>query len=188
MGDHIIDSNVLLVAGAQHPGSPFKDSDVPAEQKQKVLNWLIKFREDTQRRVVLDGLWKIWAEYRHQMTSQDLGLLVVTEKLQSSLIRFVDVAYNKHGHGCLPPDLEEVVKDPSDRKFVAAALIDLAGGGQSTIINAVDTDWCDWESAQACRGSYRTCDRRLVSRQVARKSGSVESAAAGATSEGATRR
>jgi len=38
-----------------------------------------------------------------------------------------------------------VIHDPPDRKFVAAALIDLSDGGHSTIINAVDTDWCDWE-------------------------------------------
>src|ERR1017187_10632852 len=41
MGDHIIDTNVLLVASARHPGSPFKDSEVPAEQQQVVLNWLM---------------------------------------------------------------------------------------------------------------------------------------------------
>ena len=146
MGDHIIDTNVLLVASAQHPGSPFKDSHVPAGQQQVVLDWLMAFRNDRQRWVVLDGLWKIWEEYNHKMTGQDIGLLVVTEKLQS-LVRFVDVAYDRHGHGCLPPELEKVVHDPSDRKFVAAALADLSGGGQSTIINAVDTDWCDWEDA-----------------------------------------
>jgi hypothetical protein len=147
VGDHVIDTNVLLVASARHPGSPFKDSQVPAEQQQVVLDWLMKFRRDAGGRVVIDGLWRIWTEYHHKMTGQDLGLLVVTEKLQSDLVRFVEVAYNEHGHGCLPPDLEEVVHDLSDRKFVAAALIALAEGGQISIINAVDTDWCMWENA-----------------------------------------
>ena len=147
MGDHIIDTNVLLVASAQHPGSPFKDSGVPAEQQQNVFNWLMTFRKDGQRKVVLDQFFRIWEEYHHKMTGQDIGLLVVTEKLQLGLVRFVDVAYDRHGHGCLPPKLEKVVKDPSDRKFVATALIDLSDGGQSTIINAVDSDWCDWEDA-----------------------------------------
>ena len=147
MGDHIIDTNVLLVASARHPGSPFKDSQIPAEQQQVVLDWLMAFRTDHNRKVVLDQFFRIWEEYNNKMTGQDIGLLVVAEKLQSALIRFVDVAYNEHGHGRLPPDLEKVVEDPSDRKFVAAALIDLSGGGQSTIINAVDTDWCDWETS-----------------------------------------
>ena len=127
MGDHIIDTNVLLVASARHPGSTFKDSQVPAEQQQMVLDWVMEFRKDGQRKMVLDRLWRIWTEYHHKMTGQDLGLLVVTEKLQSDLVRFVDVAYDEHGHGCLPPDLEEAVHDLSDRKFVAAALIDFGG-------------------------------------------------------------
>ena len=147
MGDHIIDTNVLLVASAQDPGSPFKDSAVPAEQQLVVLKWLMKFRADRQRKVVLDQFFKIWEEYNHKMTGQDLGLLVVMEKLQSASVRFVDVAYDEHGHGCLPPELENVIHDRSDRKFVAVAHIDRCQGGQSTIVNAVDTDWYDWEEA-----------------------------------------
>jgi hypothetical protein len=145
VSDHIIDTNVLLVASAQHPDSPFDDSQVPAEQQQVVLDWLMAFRKDGQRQVVLDGLWKIWEEYNNKMTGQDIGLLVVSEKLQSSLVRIVDVAYDTNGHGCLPPKLEMVVHDRSDRKFVAVALKDRSQGGESTIVNAVDSDWCDWE-------------------------------------------
>ncbi len=148
MADHIIDTNVLLVASARHPDSPFKDSQVPAEQQQIVLDWLMAFRTDRQRMVVLDLSFKIWDEYHHQMVrGQDIGSLVIAEKLQLSLVRFVDIAYDQHGVGCLPPDLEKVVHDRSDRKFVAAALIDLSTGDRSTIVNAVDTDWCDWEEA-----------------------------------------
>jgi hypothetical protein len=148
VADHIIDTNVLLVASARHPGSPFKDSQVPPEQQQEVLNWLMAFRTDGQRKVVLDLSFKIWDEYHHQMIrGQDIGSLVMAEKLQLSLVRFIDIAYDEHGDGRLPLELEKVVHDRSDRKFVAAALIDLSEGGQSTIINAVDTDWCDWEEA-----------------------------------------
>lgn len=147
MRDCIIDTNVLLVASAQHPGSPFKDSDVPAAQQCVVLEWLMGFRRDGQRRVVLDELWRIWEEYNHKLTAQDIGLLVVTEKLQATLVRFVDVAYDKHGHGRLPKELETIVHDLADRKFVAVALGDLAHGNESTIINAVDGDWHDWEQA-----------------------------------------
>jgi hypothetical protein len=146
--DHIIDTNVLLVASARHPDSPFQDSQVPAEQQQIVLDWLMTFWKDHQRKVVLDARFKIWDEYHHQMIrGQDIGSLVMVEKLTLSLVRFIDIAYDERGVGCLPPELEKVVHDRSDRKFVAAALIDLSEGGQSTIINAVDTDWCDWEEA-----------------------------------------
>ena len=147
MGDCIIDTNVLLVASAKDPTSPFRNSDhVPAEQQQIVLDWLMEFRKDVQRKLVLDQSFKIWDEYHNQMTrGQDIGSLVVAEKLQSA--RFVDVDYDKNGYGCLPQELETVIHDLSDRKFVAAALSDLANGDQSKIVNAVDSDWCDWEAA-----------------------------------------
>jgi hypothetical protein len=144
MGDDIVETNVLLVASARDPSSPFKDCDhVSSEQQQKVLDWLMEFGNDGQREMVLDRSFKIWEEYRHKMTDQDLGLQVVKEKLQFA--RFIDISYDKDGHGCLPAELEKVVHDRSDRKFVAVAWIDRSQGGESTIVNAVDSDWCDWE-------------------------------------------
>ena len=143
MGDHIIDTNVLLVASARDPNSPFADcNQATPQQQQIVLDWLMAFRTDRQRQVVIDQPFKIWEEYHNKMTGQDIGLMVVMEKLQFA--RFVDIAFDDNGHACLPADLEEVVHDRSDRKFVAAAL---SAGGQSTIVNAVDTDWCDWQKA-----------------------------------------
>ena len=146
MADHIIDTNVLLVASAQDPTSPFKDSHhVPAEQKLIVLDWLMDFRKDSQCKVVLDPYHKhgIWVEYNRQMTGQDIGLLVVTEKLQFA--RFVHIAFDRNGHGLLPDELEDV--DRSDRKFVALALKDLADGGSSTIVIACDRGWYNCEEA-----------------------------------------
>lgn len=141
MGDYIIDTNVLLVASARDPDSPFGNcNQATLRQQQDVLDWLMAFRADGQRNVVLDQFFKIWEEYNNKMTGQDIGLMIVTEKLQFA--RFVDIEFDENGHACLPADLEEVVHDRSDRKFVASAL---SAGGQSTIVNAVDTDWCDWQ-------------------------------------------
>jgi hypothetical protein len=64
VGDHIIDTNVLLVASAQHEDSPFRDSDVPVWQQRLVLDWLMAFRADCQCKVVLDQFFKIWEELR----------------------------------------------------------------------------------------------------------------------------
>jgi hypothetical protein len=147
VGDHVIDTNVLLVASAGHPGSPFIESNVPPEQQRIVLDWLMAFRTDRRRNVVLDGLWKIWKEYHHKMTGQDIGLLVVTEKLQSVSVRTVDILYDKHGHGCLPKELEKVVHDRADRKLVAVAMAYMATEGECNIVNACDSDWYDWEEA-----------------------------------------
>ncbi len=147
MTDYIIDTNVLLVASAQHPGSPFKGSNAPPEQMQAVLNWLMAFRKNGRLKVVLDPYLKhgIWEEYHRKMTGQDIGLMVVMEKLQFA--RFVDIEFDGNGHACLPHDLEKVIHDPADRKFVAVAWTDLSEGEESSIINAVDTDWCVWEKA-----------------------------------------
>ena len=147
MSDCIIDTNVLLVASASDPSSPFGDSDhVPLDHQELVLKWLIDFRVDGQRKLVLDQSFKIWDEYHNQMTrGRDIGSLIVTEKLQSA--RFVDIEFDEHGHGALPRGLEQIFHDLSDRKFVATALADLANGDRSTIINAVDSDWCGWEAS-----------------------------------------
>jgi hypothetical protein len=145
MTHHIIDTNVLLVASAHHPDSPFQESSLPAELMQQVLDWLMAFRKDGRRTVVLDQFFKIWDEYHNKMTGQDIGLMVVTEKLQTAVV--VDIEYDRDGHGRLPPGLEVVVHDRSDRKFVAVALEHLSQGGKSTIVNAVDTDWHAWDTA-----------------------------------------
>ena len=63
MGDHIIDTNVLLLASAHHPDSPFKDSDVHIKHLLDVFNWLTEFQKDGQRNMVIDQFWKIMAEY-----------------------------------------------------------------------------------------------------------------------------
>jgi hypothetical protein len=48
VADCIVDTNVLLVASAQHPGSPFDDSNVPEVHMQVVLDWLMAFRKDSR--------------------------------------------------------------------------------------------------------------------------------------------
>jgi hypothetical protein len=40
----------------------------------------------------------------------------------------------------------------NDKKFVGAALLDISDGGQSTIINAVDSYWCDLEDVLVYHG------------------------------------
>ncbi len=137
MADHVLDTNVLLVASAVHPASPFDDSDLPAELLERVLYWLGDFRADTGRHLVLDELFKIYDEYRNKLTDQDYGLMVINEKMQHAC--FVDVKY-ANGHAVVPPAFAAF--DPSDRKFLAAHLCDVAN---STLVNATDTDWLEIE-------------------------------------------
>jgi hypothetical protein len=147
MPDHVIDTNVLLVASAAHPYSPFDDTHVPASERQTVLNWLVAFRNDSNRTLVLDGVFRIYDEYRHKMTEQDLGLLVIHDKMAGSRFRQVDIEYEADGTAVVPEDFADL--DRSDRKFLATALADHS---HSTIVNATDSDWFAIEDACAQHG------------------------------------
>lgn len=145
MADHLVDTNVLCAASTADPGSRYGGTDhVPPEALKLALDWLAAFRRDRSRSLVLDRTFFIMREYRNKLTDQDLGLLVVMEKLRTA--RFHAVEFDQDGHAVLPETLAGVVHDLSDRKFVAVALAD---GGRSTIVNACDTDWYDWEQALA---------------------------------------
>jgi len=143
--DQVVDTNVLLVASAAHPFSPFDDTHVPRDQQLQVFEWLDAFRLDPARRLVLDDLFEIYEEYRHKLTEQDFGLLVVHEKMQA--LRQVTIAWDPDGRAVVPEAFAAF--DPSDRKFLAAALTD---PGSIAIVNASDTDWFEIEAALAEAG------------------------------------
>lgn len=136
--DSVIDTNVLLVASAADPYSPFGDSHVPIDQQQVVFNWLAEFSADSGRKLVLDESHRIIAEYRKKMGDQDYGLRVVFEKLQDT--RWVVVEWD--AEVARVPDAVRGL-DLSDRKFVAAALTDRHS---IAIVNATDSDWLEHES------------------------------------------
>lgn len=138
VADHVIDTNVLLVASAADPFSPFGDSDLPRELQEQVFEWLVAFRGDQTRQMVWDTLWRIYEEYRHRMTDQDYGLQVVAEKMASA--RFIDVDYDANHVAVVPAEYD--CFDPSDRKFLAVLLAD---EGRCSLVNATDTDWLDIE-------------------------------------------
>lgn len=147
MSDRVIDTNVLLVASAAHPSSPFEDSHVPVERQQEVFEWLRAFREDGAERVVLDDDFRIYDEYRHKLTDQDYGLQVIHQKMQAFLLRSVAVSYDVDDHAIVPERFHRF--DPSDRKFLAAALRDPA---TISVVNASDTDWLEIEDELASAG------------------------------------
>lgn len=134
MADHVIDTNVLLVASAADPGSPFSDTHVPVPERKIVFDWLVAFRKN-DRRLVLDSLWKIYKEYLKKMTAQDYGLQVVHEKMRAAF-RQVEIQCATDGMVMVPAEFNAL--DSDDRKFLAVALAD---EGRSTIVNATDPDW-----------------------------------------------
>jgi hypothetical protein len=138
MNDCVIDTNVLLVASAAHPYSPFSDSHVPLSEQRKVLDWLKEFRVDASRRLVLDGSSLIYQEYRNKLTDQDYGLQVVHEKMQD--LRSVDLDWDGDDNAIVPKAFSEI--DRSDRKFLATALTEPSA---IMIVNATDSDWLEFE-------------------------------------------
>lgn len=144
MKDHVVDTNVLLVASAAHPYSPFDDTHVPDAGQKQVFEWLKAFHGDCGRHLVLDDRLKIYEEYRNKLTDQDYGLQVVKEKMQ--MLRFAEIAWD--GEMAVVPEAFRQF-DPSDRKLLAAALTDPSG---ISIVNAADTDWLEIEEALAAAG------------------------------------
>lgn len=145
--DHVVDTNVLLVASAAHPFSPFDHSDVPADLQEEVFEWLAAFRADGSRKMVWDDWFKIYDEYRNKLSDQDFGLQVVKEKMATAA-RFVPVDYDGDGNGVVPAPFASF--DPSDRKLLAALLFDTA---QTSLVNATDTDWLEIEDELHAAGA-----------------------------------
>ncbi|MGH9891600.1 MAG: hypothetical protein ACREA0_06390 [bacterium] len=147
MNDHVVDTNVLLVASAAHPHSPFDDTHVPIAEQRAVFEWLSAFRGDSCRQLVLDELFEIYKEYRNRLTDQDFGLQVVAEKLNS--VRQVWLDRDADGAVVVPDPSRHF--DPSDHKLLAAALTDAP---TISIVNACDSDWPQIEAELLAAGIH----------------------------------
>lgn len=146
MKDCVVDTNVLLVASAVHPYSPWDDANhVPIDEQQTVLEWLMDFRADANRHIALDDLFAIYDEYRNKLTDQDYGLQVVHEKMQT--MRQVTLEWDDDEAAVVPEEFRTF--DRSDRKFLAAALSDPK---MIAIVNAADTDWLYFEEELRAAG------------------------------------
>ncbi len=147
MVDHVLDTNVFLVASASHYESPFDDSDLPVDLQERVLDWLEGFNRNDSVRMVLDEGFSIYNEYMNKLSGQDFGMLVIRNKMPNA--RFVEIDYDENGNGIVPEPFADF--DPSDRKFLAALLTDV---DNISLVNACDTDWLEIEDqltqANAC--------------------------------------
>lgn len=151
MPDHIVDTNVLCAASTIDSDSRFKGTDhVPEEQQRRVLDWLMAFHKDTRRILVLDTAWRMIDEYKRNLgesAENNIGMRVVYEKMSTA--RWLDVPCDAAGREQLPQDLDDAHDYRGDRKLIALALADK---NNSTIVNACDTDWYDWDSALSTYG------------------------------------
>jgi hypothetical protein len=146
MESKLIDTNVLIVASVANPESDSRTHyriPLTVSDQNTVYQWLTEFQISTQS-IVMDNKFYIFKEYQNNLSQQDYGYMVFFNKLNQNHVLFVDIDYDANGHAVLSPELNEVIHDPSDRKFVAAAL---QAGKESSceIINATDTDWLQWQ-------------------------------------------
>lgn len=151
MTDHVIDTNVLLVATAHDETSVFKDTNLPLKEREEVFKWLAAFRADAERCMVLDvdDTYGIIAEYKNQLGEQDYGYHVLLEKQSSARLVLVD--YDHEGYAVVPEGLAKL--DKSDKKMAAAVLAYRNDdAGESTIVNACDSDWYEHQEALEAHG------------------------------------
>lgn len=69
---------------------------------------------------------------------------MLVDKMTKGETHFTAINVDRDGNAILPELLQAAVHDRSDRKFVAVCL---SFEGESTLVNATDTDWYDAESA-----------------------------------------
>lgn len=147
MADHVVDTNVLIVASAADASWPPAKNHVPAAERRRVLEWLKAFRADMERRLVMDAKRTIFKEYRNKLTEQDYGIVVALKKLDTAA--FVFIQYDGQ-YAVVPDGLAKF--DNSDKKLVAAHLAHKANGEDCSIVNACDTDWHEHEEALTAHG------------------------------------
>jgi hypothetical protein len=143
---YVVDTNVLIAASAADPVHP-KDIDAtPSDPalRMRVWEWLNSFQSSSCR-MVLDQAGGIYSEYNNKLGFNDFGIQVVIHKWSTAAVDQVNVDYDPHGHGILPPTLSHIIHDDADKKMVAAALDAHTTYGEGCIAFAGDTDWHDWE-------------------------------------------
>src|SRR5262249_2917178 len=131
VADHVVDTNVLIVASASDAQWPPSKNHVPVAERRIVHAWLKAFAADAERRLVLDYKRLIYKEYMNKLTDQDFGVHQIRKKLERAA--FVFVKYERE-YAEVPEGLAKF--DNSDKKLVAAHLRHKEDGNACTIVNA----------------------------------------------------
>ena len=148
MTDHVIDTNVFVVASAAESTSRTTTHIDPYEAL-KVHGWVASFRADVDSSLVLDEDWVIWREYTDNLDEQEFGFIVAREMLADDQVGFIGISLDSDGYGVLPGGLMTTIHDRKDRKFIAVVLADEL---RSSIVNATDSDWASWAATLATYG------------------------------------
>ncbi|MDQ7026927.1 MAG: hypothetical protein Q9P01_00950 [Anaerolineae bacterium] len=129
----VVDTNVW----ASVDKIPPKDQ-IEADCIKACIEWFQAFRQgEDEYKIAVDMAFKILTEYHGQIKKGGLAERYLNDILSQPMTRivFTEVEYDENGHAIL---LDNIMDDPSDRKFIAVAL---HFEPPALIINATDTDW-----------------------------------------------
>ncbi|MCY3914631.1 MAG: hypothetical protein OXG49_01330 [Chloroflexi bacterium] len=138
MSDIVIDTNVWVLADRITSIS----AEIPAIETDCIetcYQWIQQFAASGDR-LVVDRSYRIFHEYRNNIRQGGLAEQELN-RLESNLLErlvFVDIAFDRDGHAIVPADV--MIKDESDRKFIAVAI---ASEPYAPIYNATETDWTE---------------------------------------------
>ncbi len=153
MSSEVIDTNVLTIASA--PEANWVHPRIPLRERQlifKVLQWVMAFRNDESRHLVLDRGGTILEESRSARNMpqfEHYGRRVVQHKIDTGAVTWVELTYWLNGAervARLPEEVEQLVHDLGDRKMIAAAF-----EADARLVNACDSDWSNPDETEALR-------------------------------------
>lgn len=146
----LIDTNVMLAAGAIQESSNYHQNAMPreVELREIVYRWLSEF-ERSDSHIVMDEEGLVWDEYDRNMPfnrfGQEYGMQVLQNKLDRNQVEYMPintVEANGEHIAVLAPRHEAMVPDREDRKWVACALAALILHEQAPpIVYGAETDW-----------------------------------------------
>jgi hypothetical protein len=142
----VVDTNVFIVASQENHDLTDCCYEFLNQLLEKRHNILIDdFFDQNSNKFISD----IAAEYSNNLSSQDVAFWILREIYSyepNGIIKRVKVRKDKNNKYYIdfPKDSNLEGFDKSDRKFVAVAI---ASNKNPEILNAVDSDWKDFEAA-----------------------------------------
>ncbi len=131
---YVVDANVWNVAQIQ--------DGVDEECHLEALRF-IHHLDSQRKRIAVDGNHLIFKEYFGQLSEQQAPYGILTRLITQGRVVHRAIAVDE-GIARIPDDLERIVHDRKDRKFVA---VSLSFSRPPPVVNATDRDWVDWVDA-----------------------------------------
>lgn len=154
----LIDTNVMMAASAIHSdlSALVEDASPVGPELREAVYLELRAFEESDDALVLDDEGLIRDEYERNMPynramhSQEYGLLVLQKKIDFGQVNWVLVDViegNGERLGRIDPELEQIVTDREDHKWIAAATAhQVLHGTFPLIVYGAESDWFPIES------------------------------------------